>query len=183
MTTTTHRRSRVLRAAPVPLLAAGLLALSACSGNGSTASAAGTGSAGSSGTVQVAKRGGTLQNAAGRTLYVSDLERHKVLCTSGACTAIWSPLTVTGRHRPTGPGKVGQELSTLKRPDGTSQVTYDGRPLYTFSFDHGAGQVNGDGATDSFDGHDFTWHAARASASAGGGPSAPSSSSRGGYGY
>jgi predicted lipoprotein with Yx(FWY)xxD motif len=181
MTTTTHRPSRVLRAAPVPL-AAGLLALSACGSSGPSedgaAAAAETGT-----TVQVAKSGGTLENAAGRTLYVSDLERHKVLCTSGACTAIWSPLTVTGRHRPTGPGKVGQELSTIKRPDGTSQVTYDGRPLYTFSFDHGAGQVNGDGAKDSFDGHDFTWHAARASASAGGGPSAPSSSSRGGYGY
>ena len=39
-------------------------------------------------------------------------------------------------------------------------MTLAGRPLYTFSFDHAAGQVNGDGQQDSFDGTDFTWHLA-----------------------
>jgi hypothetical protein len=38
-------------------------------------------------------------------------------------------------------------------------VTLDGRPLYTFTEDPGAGEVTGNDVTDSFDGMKFTWHA------------------------
>jgi|SRR5579884_1113119 len=59
----------------------------------------------------------------------------KVRCT-GACASMWPPLTVpTGtmvaRHVPHGMGTFG----TIKRPDGRTQVTFDGRPLYTYSGD------------------------------------------------
>jgi predicted lipoprotein with Yx(FWY)xxD motif len=36
---------------------------------------------------------------------------------------------------------------TISRPDGITQLTFLGRPLYTFVRDTTAGAVNGDGAT------------------------------------
>jgi predicted lipoprotein with Yx(FWY)xxD motif len=149
-----------LRRGLLPALAVGVLALSACSSGGSSTTAQDTGSStGMTVTIQDANGAQVLATANGDTLYMSDQEKNKVLCTSGACEAIWTPLTASS-GQPTAPGKVQRELTTIKRPDGTSQVAFDGHPLYTFSFDHAAGQVNGDGAQDSFDGTDFTWHAA-----------------------
>jgi predicted lipoprotein with Yx(FWY)xxD motif len=69
------------------------------------------------------------------------------------CTSIWHPLTVAAGVVPKGPVKLG----TVKRPEGTVQVTYRGRPLYTFGGDKKAGQTKGEGI------HDVgTWHAATA---------------------
>ena len=82
---------------------------------------------------------------------------------------------------PTSSGGVAGTSTTLKRPDGSRQVSFDGRPLYTFSFDHSAGQVNGDGQNDSFDGTDFTWQAVTATRS--GSTSASGSSSGSSHGY
>jgi hypothetical protein len=69
------------------------------------------------------------------------------------------------------------------RPDGTTQLTSDGRPLYTFKLDTAAGQVKGDGFAK-------LWHVAMASGN-GSPPAAtgttpttsPTTSSSGGYGY
>jgi predicted lipoprotein with Yx(FWY)xxD motif len=36
-------------------------------------------------------------------------------------------------------------IGTITRSDGTKQVTLDGRPLYTYSGDTGAGTVTGQG--------------------------------------
>ena len=187
MRTPTTRRSLAIRSGgALSAVAAGLLALAACGSGGGTASA--TSPASSSGTtVTVRDAGGmhVLATSSGRTLYSSDQEKGTVLCMSGACNAIWMPLTVSAGQTPTASGGVAHDLTTVKRTDGTRQVAFDGRPLYTFSFDHGAGQVNGDGQTDSFDGTDFTWHAATLTAS-GSAPASGSSSgaSHGnGYGY
>src|SRR4051794_16603933 len=181
MRTSTIRRSRAARTGgALSALAAGLLVLAACGSNGTTANAS-SGSTPAT-TVTVHDAGGmkVLATSTGRTLYLSDQEHGKVLCTSGACHAVWLPLTVTGSQQPTATGGVAGDLSTMRLSDGTQQVTFDGRPLYTFAFDHGAGQVNGDGLADGFDGTDFTWHAATPTGSA----SAPASSaSTGGRGY
>jgi len=40
------------------------------------------------------------------------------------------------------------------------QVTYDGKPLYTFTLDSQPGELTGNGVTDQFGGTQFTWHAA-----------------------
>ena len=47
----------------------------------------------------------------------------------------------------------------MTRPDGSRQVTFDGRPLYRFAEDSDAGTVTGNGIADSFDGQSL--HLAR----------------------
>ena len=39
-------------------------------------------------------------------------------------------------------------IATIKRPDGSHQVTFDGRPLYYYSKDTKAGDVNGQGVAE-----------------------------------
>jgi predicted lipoprotein with Yx(FWY)xxD motif len=182
---------RWLHRGVLPLIAVGVLTLAGCGSNSGTSSTAT--SAGSSGdTVTVRHDGGQtlLATSSGRTLYLSDQEHGHVLCTSGACEAIWNPLTIAAGGHLRAPSSIASQLSTVKRPDGSKQVALDGRPLYTFSFDHSAGQVNGNGQHDSFDGTSFSWHAATPTGSASAGqaaatPSSPYSSggSSGGYGY
>lgn len=94
-----------------------------------------------------------LTTTKGRTLYSLSVERHgKFICTA-SCLSVWHPLTVPAGIRPTGPVKLG----TIERPEGDTQVTYRGRPLYRFGGDTKAGQANGEGIKDV-----GTWHAASA---------------------
>ena len=87
----------------------------------------------------------------GRTLYSLSVEKNgKFICT-GSCLSVWHPLTVPAGIRPTGPVKLG----TIERPEGGTQVTYKGRPLYRFGSDSKAGEANGEGIKDV-----GTWHAA-----------------------
>jgi predicted lipoprotein with Yx(FWY)xxD motif len=180
--TTTDGRGR-LRRLGIAVVALGMLTLAGCSAGAGGATSTAT-TAGGSATVTVhdaAGHAGVLATADGRTLYMSAQENGKVLCTSSDCTAVWLPLTVAANTTPTGPSQLSGMLGTLKRLDGKAQVTFDGTPLYTFSFDQGSGKVGGDNQHDSFDGTDFTWHVATA-----GGTPAPSgtqSPSSGGYSY
>ena len=97
-----------------------------------------------------------LANLRGRTLYSLSVEKHgKFICTAG-CLSIWHPLVVPKGVRPTGPVTLG----TVKRPDGRTQVTYRGRPLYRFANDTKTGEANGEGFKDV-----GTWHAAKPPAS------------------
>lgn len=92
-----------------------------------------------------------LTTTKGRTLYSLSVEKDgKFICTA-SCLSVWHPLTVPAGVRPTGPVKLG----TIKRPEGGTQVTYKGRPLYRFGGDTKAGQANGEGIKDV-----GTWHAA-----------------------
>lgn len=87
----------------------------------------------------------------GRTLYSLSAEtKGRFICT-GACASTWRPLVIADGVKPTGPVKLG----TIERPDGRTQVTYKGRPLYSFSGDSKAGDANGEGFKDV-----GTWHAA-----------------------
>jgi predicted lipoprotein with Yx(FWY)xxD motif len=92
-----------------------------------------------------------LATTSGRTLYSLSAEtKGRFICT-GACASTWRPLVVPAGVKPTGPVK----LATVERPDGRTQVTFKGRPLYSFSGDSKAGDVNGEGIKDV-----GTWHAA-----------------------
>jgi predicted lipoprotein with Yx(FWY)xxD motif len=87
-----------------------------------------------------------LVNAQGMTLYSLSAEKNgKFICTSSACVAVWHPLSASSTAMPS--GAVGS-LGTVKRPDGTVQVTYKGMPLYTFAQDKQPGEAGGQGIKD-----------------------------------
>jgi predicted lipoprotein with Yx(FWY)xxD motif len=121
-----------------------------------------------------------LVDQAGAALYVNDQDGAQPRCVSSDCNAIWAPLTVPGGSRPTAGSGIQGTIATVRRPDGSSQVTLSGKPLYTFSFDHGAGRVTGNGQQDSFAGTNFTWHSVLASGQALA-PSSVGSGYSGGY--
>ena len=173
---------------------AAVLGLSACGGSnnsGSTSSTAAATTASSGGTVGVATISGSgqvLVDAKGDALYTPDQESSgKILCV-GECEAIWKPLMASGSQLTAASGVSGK-LGTVKRPDGSTQVTLDGAPLYTFTEDPGPGQATGDGVSDSFGGQSFTWHVVSAGGAAAGSATTPStttssgSGGSGGYGY
>ncbi len=87
----------------------------------------------------------------GLTLYSLSVEKHGNFICKGSCLKDWFPLVVAAGVKPTGPVALG----TVKRPDGRRQVTFEGRPLYTFDGDSRKGQANGEGIKDV-----GTWHAA-----------------------
>jgi predicted lipoprotein with Yx(FWY)xxD motif len=88
----------------------------------------------------------------GLTLYTLSAEKHGTFICKGSCLKDWHPLTVAKGVKPTGPVALG----TIKRPDnGVRQVTFGGRPLYTFDDDTRKGDANGEGFKDV-----GTWHAA-----------------------
>jgi predicted lipoprotein with Yx(FWY)xxD motif len=171
----------------ITVAAIGVLTLAGCSSGSGNPSSAADSSGTSATTVTIRDVGGgqVLASPDGRTLYVSDQEKGKVLCASSGCEAIWTPLTLSSGSRIKAPAGLDGQLGTVQRPDGSAQVALDGRPLYTFSLDHTSGQANGDGATDSFDGVDFTWHTATPTGSAPAPTKSPSSGGAGygGYGY
>jgi predicted lipoprotein with Yx(FWY)xxD motif len=183
---------------PLPVVAAAL-SLAACGGSSNTSSAsnpsstaAAPSSAGSSSATVIKTAsnptlGTVLVNGHGMTLYALSVERGgKWVCTSSGCLQVWHPVTVSAGSTPTGTASLG----VIKRPDGTTQVTYKGMPLYTFAQDQAPGQAKGQGVKDV-----GTWKAvttaaaakSSGSSSASGGASSGStsggSSSSGGYAY
>ncbi len=92
-----------------------------------------------------------LTNNQGLTLYSLSVEKHGHFICTGTCVSTWIPLLVRPGVKPTGPVALG----TVKRPNGKRQVTFNGRPLYTFDGDSRKGEANGEGFKDV-----GTWHAA-----------------------
>src|SRR3954451_10973338 len=88
----------------------------------------------------------------GMTLYSLSAERNgHFICTDSTCLSVWKPLVVARGTKPTGAAR----LATVRRPDGRTQVTYQGKPLYTFVKDTKPGQAKGEGFKDV-----GTWHVA-----------------------
>jgi predicted lipoprotein with Yx(FWY)xxD motif len=86
-----------------------------------------------------------LVNRRGLTLYSLSAEaRGRFICTTEFCLSLWTPLVVPRGTKPTG----ARLLATIKRPDGRTQVTYRGKPLYTFTEDRRPGDVKGNGFRD-----------------------------------
>jgi predicted lipoprotein with Yx(FWY)xxD motif len=85
-----------------------------------------------------------LVSADGRTLYLFEGDENGKSTCTGACATAWPPYTVPGMPH-AGPGIDQSLLGTIHRPDGTTQVTYNGHPLYLFSGDTKSGDAKGQG--------------------------------------
>jgi predicted lipoprotein with Yx(FWY)xxD motif len=137
-------------------LAAAGIALTACGPGGSygssgtSSAAAGSSGAGVAATGAVLKTASTslgtvVVTSSGMTVYAFDKDTKnsgKSACNTG-CSGLWPAVTTTAGS-PTVEG-VSATVGTITRADGTKQVTLDGRPLYTYSGDSGAGAVSGQG--------------------------------------
>ena len=80
-----------------------------------------------------------LTNAKGFTLYSFAPDTPTASKCYGSCAAYWPPVTGTTAAGQGLPGKV----ATIKRTDGTEQLTYNGHPLYTYIGDSAPGQAKG----------------------------------------
>jgi len=114
-----------------------------------------------------------LVNRAGRTLYSLSAETNGRFICTGGCLSTWHPLLVHRGQKPTG----AHGLSTIRRSNGQIQVTYKGKPLYTFAGDAKAGDAKGEGFKDV-----GVWHAATVGSSARTTPQSTSTSPSYGYG-
>lgn len=175
------RKAAVLAAFPLALAGCGM---AGTSGGSHSAGSASPGKTGTAGPVSVhhTSAGTVLVDAKGDALYTPAQEMHgKIMCTNG-CTSIWPPVTVDpGTSVPSSVSGASGTFGTMHRPDGSTQVTYNGAPLYRFALDHTPGTVTGNGVSDTFNGAHFTWHVV--TASGGAASKAPSSPSSGGNGY
>lgn len=84
--------------------------------------------------------GPVLFDGRGFALYVFTHDRPGRSACRGACATAWPPFTVRGAVR-AGAGARRSLLGTLRRVDGTRQVTYAGRPLYYYAGDRKPGQI------------------------------------------
>jgi predicted lipoprotein with Yx(FWY)xxD motif len=149
---------------------AALGALTAC-GDDAQPSGGGGPAAAAVSVKDVSGVGQTLVDASGKTLYFADQEAGGAIKCTASCLSFWMPAT--------GDAQAVKGLATIKRSDtGAEQLTFQGKPLYTFKLDTASGEAKGNNLADAFSGVNFTWHAATTSAAA---PTQAPSSSDGGY--
>jgi predicted lipoprotein with Yx(FWY)xxD motif len=115
----------------------------------STALASTSGPAPRAATVAIAPSGlgRILVDIRGHTLYLFEKDKRGMSACSGLCTTYWPPLLTNGKSI-AGKGAKRSLLGSVRRADGTRQVTYAGHPLYLFFGDTKRGQTNGEGLTD-----------------------------------
>jgi predicted lipoprotein with Yx(FWY)xxD motif len=121
-------------------------AASGAAASGAPASGAAAGSVTSPAVVATddGAMGTFLTDGAGRTLYLWLGDPSSTSMCTGQCAKYWPPLLTAGA--PTASGMATSNmLSTSKRADGTTQVTYAGHPVYYFSGDKAAGATGGQG--------------------------------------
>ena len=137
----------------VAVAAATVLAACASSSGGGSAApgSGGGGSSAASGALTIETHSGPLgtflTDSSGRTLYMFASDTATTSSCSGQCAVFWPPVTSTATPAVSGAATMS-DLGTLKRADGSTQVTYAGHPLYYFKLDSGAGDTKGQGRTD-----------------------------------
>ena len=140
------------------LLVAGCASKKSSSGTptaaGTAAAAAGSGAAAATGpatvSVQKGSLGDYLIDGSGKTVYLFTPDKTSTPTCYKECAAFW-PAVLTKGAPQAGTGAIASKLGTSPRTDGTTQVTYDGHPLYEYMGDQSAGDVNGQGK-------DGTWY-------------------------
>jgi predicted lipoprotein with Yx(FWY)xxD motif len=193
----TGTKTRSVLALATCLVAA--TALVACGNNDSSTSTAAAASTttpasggGSGDTVNVADSslGQILVDSNGMTMYLFEKDTSGDASTcSGDCAQAWPPVTSKGTAT-AGSGVDASMLTTFKRDDGTTQVAYNGHPLYLYAGDSAPGDTSGNG----LDQFGAEWYAmtsagdsvdegAASDGDSGSGSDTSTSSSSGGYSY
>lgn len=102
----------------------------------------------SAGALIVSKRShdGTILAAGSKrlTVYLFEGDHGSTSACTGACAQVWPPVTTTAAATASG-AAVTADLSTIKRADGTTQITYKGHPLYFYAKDKDNGDAYGQG--------------------------------------
>jgi predicted lipoprotein with Yx(FWY)xxD motif len=88
------------------------------------------------------KLGSFLVDDKGMTLYLFTKDTPNTTTCYDKCATAWPPLLTTGAPA-AGAGVDASKFGTTKRTDGTSQVTYNGWPLYYYAKDKAPGDVVG----------------------------------------
>jgi predicted lipoprotein with Yx(FWY)xxD motif len=91
--------------------------------------------------------GQVVADVRGRSLYLFEKDTRSRSACAGACAAYWPPLLTNGKpvaSKGAKPSLVG----SIRRADGTRQVTYAGHPLYLYIGDTSRGQTTGEGLDD-----------------------------------
>jgi predicted lipoprotein with Yx(FWY)xxD motif len=83
--------------------------------------------------------GQVLFDGSDQAIYYFDKEKSSTSECYGACAEAWPPVLTEGEPRAAAGAQAGK-LGTTQRDDGTTQVTYAGRPLYYY--DEPPGQVS-----------------------------------------
>ncbi|MEN3535120.1 hypothetical protein AAH991_08420 [Microbispora sp. ZYX-F-249] len=98
--------------------------------------------------------GSVLVGVDGRTVYLFTKDKGGSTTCTQACAAAWPPVLTAGAPQ-AGTGARANLLGTIRREDGSTQVTYNKHPLYYYAKDQKAGDVLGQ------DLHDFggEWYA------------------------
>jgi predicted lipoprotein with Yx(FWY)xxD motif len=118
------------------ILGTGLMA-AACAGASNNTVLSGTPTTDKSVTLALehSPDGDILTTGGGVTLYdfVPDTPTHSA-CLNDGCVFQWPPLIKSGPIT-VGPGVDQSLVGTLRRPDGSTQISYGGHPLYTYNLD------------------------------------------------
>ena len=142
----------------VPLVAVAGLTAAACGSSQSSPTTTGASSATTGATAASLRLesstlpsvGSVLTGPNGRTLYYFTTDTSSATTCTGQCAVVWPPLVVPTGTTPTLPSGVSGNVSTASRPDGTTQVTYQGHRLYYYEGDTAPGMDKGQGV-------DGTW--------------------------
>jgi predicted lipoprotein with Yx(FWY)xxD motif len=127
-----ERRTR--QAKPVRIAAfIFVLLLAACAGNNHHQPSTGSSAASKQQPQKV-----IVTDARGMTIYVHDTDAPLISRCDGGCLKAWLPV------RPSPDFPLGGKFAVIARTDGSPQLAYDGRPLYTFVSDKKPGDKKGD---------------------------------------
>jgi predicted lipoprotein with Yx(FWY)xxD motif len=110
-----------------------------------TAQPSATAATGSQVNVASSPLGTHLAGANGMSLYVLTRDTAGTSTCTDECSQGWPPLVVGAGQTTTAGTGVTAQLGTLTRPDGSTQVSANGHPLYYFAGDTAAGDVSGQG--------------------------------------